>query len=306
MAGGSWLELSQELTAVVKDVAATVVRIDGGRGGSSSGVVWSPDGVVVTTGHGLDEDDVEVGLASGETSPARVVGRDPSTDLAVVRLEARALSTPAWVERPLEVGQLVFSVTRPGRGPRVALGLVSRLGDAWRTTSGGKLDRYVELDLGLHPGFSGGLVVDGEGKAVGLATAGLVRGTPLAVPQPTLSRVVRALLEHGGIRRGYLGIASLPVRVPAPVAQRCGQELALLVTAVDDDSPAASAALMVGDLLLSMDGTSVGRMGDLLAALDEARIGEVARARIARGGALQELDVIIGARGGSREEGARP
>ncbi len=300
MAAGSWKELSDGLVAAVKQSAGGVVRVDGRRRGSSSGVAWSPDGTVVAASHGLDgEEEVEVGLPSGETTSAEVVGRDPSTDLAVLRVKA-TLSPPEWSDEALEVGQLLLALTRPGRGPKAALGLVSRLGDAWRTPWGGKVDRYVELDLGLHPGFSGGLVLDMAGRAVGLGTAGLARGTPLAVPAATLRRVVKAILAHGGVRRGYLGVASVPVRLPPALAQSSAQASALLVTEVEGDSPASRAGLLVGDLLLALDGAALGHMSDLLPLLEEERIGEQARVRIARGGAVQEVRLTIGARGASR------
>jgi S1-C subfamily serine protease len=302
MAVGSWMELSEALVATVKHAAGAVVRVEGRRRGSSSGVVWSPDGTVVTANHEIElEDEVEVGLHSGETAAAELVGRDPSTDLAVLRVKAASLTAAEWSEAPLEVGQLLLSVTRPGRGPKAGLGLVSRLGEAWRTSSGGKLDRYIELDLGLHPGFSGGLVLDLAGRGLGLATAGLVRGTPLAVPAATLRRVVKAILAHGGVRRGYLGVASVPVRLAASLAKDAGQASALLLTAVEDDSPAARAGLLVGDVLLSFDGSAVGHMGDLLPLLEEERIGDQARVRIARGGTVKEVQVTIGARGGRCE-----
>ena len=306
MAAGSWTELSDALVAAVKQAAGAVVRVDGRRSGSSSGVAWSADGTVVTASHGLEGDDeVEVGLPSGETTAAEVLGRDPSTDLAVLRVKA-TLTAVEWSDGSLDVGQLLLSVTRPGRGPKASLGLVSRLGDAWRTPWGGKLDRYVELDLGLHPGFSGGLVLDMAGRGVGLATAGVARGTPLAVPAATLRRVVKAILAHGGVRRGYLGVASVPVRVPAALAESTGQASALLITEVEGDSPAARAGLAVGDLLLALDGIAVGHTSDLLPLLEEERIGEQARARIARGGAVREVPLTVGARGAPRQGRCEP
>lgn len=302
---GSWMELSQSLAEGVARAAASVVRVDGRRRGSCSGVVWSADGTIVTAHHGVEwDDEVAVGLPSGEAVPAEVIGRDPSTDLAVLRARASGLVTPSWSDGPLAVGQLALAVTRPGRGPRAALGVVARLGDAWRTRGGGKLDRYLELDLGLHPGFSGGLVLDLAGRALGLATAGLVRATPLAVPIATLRRVIEALQAHGAIRRGYLGVATLPVRLPPAVAAASGQPAGLLVTAVEDGSPAARAGLAVGDLLLGVEGSPLREIGDLLPLLDEERIGAVTRARIARGTSVQEVPVTIGVRGGS--EGVHP
>ncbi len=342
MGPGSWAELSEGLVAMVKASAASVVRVDGRRGRSFSGIVWSSDGVIVTASHGLDsEDETTVGLLSGETVPARVVGRDPTTDLAVLELgglvpeagerggAASAAVAPAepggtassaakagapgvsasgatsagtlqpvtWSDAPLEVGQLLLSVTRPGRGPKAGLGLVSRLGDAWRTPWGGKLDRYVELDLGLHPGFSGGLLLDMSGRGLGLATAGLVRSTPLAIPPATLRRVVASLLAHGSVRRGYLGVTSVPARLPAGAVGEGGtQTSGLLLTGVEEGSPAARAGLMVGDILLSLDGVAVEEAGDLMPLLEEERIGTEVSARFVRGGAVREVTVTLGAR----------
>jgi S1-C subfamily serine protease len=304
MAVESWKDLSDGLVGQVKRAASSVVRVDGRRRGSVSGLVWSSDGTILTASHGLEwDDEVEIGLPSGETAAAELVGRDPSTDLALLRAKGAPLAAPEWSEDALEVGQLLLALTRPGRGPRAALGLVSRLGEAWRTASGGKLDRYVELDLALHHGFSGGLVLDLAGRAVGLATAGLARGTPLLVPTATLRRVAKAILTHGGIRRGYLGVSSFPVRLPGALEQTCGQASALLLTAVEDGSPAGRAGLMVGDLLLSLGGNALGHMGDLLPLLEEERIGDEAVARIIRGGAVQEVKVTIGSRSARRQEG---
>jgi S1-C subfamily serine protease len=305
MAVEGWMDLSDGLAAMVERAAPSVVRVDGGRRTPGSGVAWSAD-AVVTAAHWLEgEDDVEVGLASGETASAEVTGRDPSTDLAVLRVKGGGLTPVAWSDAPLRVGQLALAVTRPGRGARASLGVVARLGDAFRTHAGGKLDRWIELDVGLHPGFSGGLVLDGAGRAIGLATAGLVRGTALAVPPATVARVAAALLAHGGVRRGYLGVSSFPVRLPAALEAAAGQQSGLLLTGVEEESPAARAGLALGDVLLALDGTAVGQMGDLLPLLEADRIGTVATARIARAGSLQELPVTVGARGG-RKEGRAP
>jgi S1-C subfamily serine protease len=304
----SWMELSEALAALVKRAAASVVRVEGRRR-PSSGVVWSGDGTLVTASHRLEWDDaVEVGLPSGETARAEVVGRDPGTDLAVLRLPPEAaagLSPPEWSDGPVEPGQLAVAVTRPGRGPRAALGVVARVGDGWRTPAGGKIDRWVELDFGGHAGFSGGLVLDLAGRGLGLSHGGLVRGEPLAVPAVTVRRVVKAVLAHGGVRRGYLGVTSLPVRLSPAVARQCGQESGLLLTGVEDDSPARAAGLMVGDVLLALDGTALGQLGDLLPLLEEERIGDAARTRLVRGGAVMEIGVTVGVRGG-RGGGGRP
>lgn len=293
----SWVELSQDLVEIVKQRGRSVVRVEAGQRAPSSGVAWPADGAIVTVADGLEEETVTIGLPSGETVEAEVVGRDASTDLAVLRLRSGSIEAPAWSDDPLEVGQLVFTLTRPGRSPKAGVGLVSRLGDPWRTRAGGKLDRYAELDVSLHPGLSGGLVLDAAGRALGLASARLIRGTPLLVSIGTLRRVVSELLAHGTVRRAYLGLSSLPVELPARPGGSDGRRAALLVTAVEDGSPASRAGVLVGDCLLSLDGQALRGVGDLLGCLDGEKIGQRVRAEIVRGGTPQAIEVELGARG---------
>ncbi len=297
MAIENLLEVSEKLSVLAEQGGKSVVRVDARRA-PSSGVVWSADGIVLTADHNLEWDEnLEVGLPDGRTVGAEVVGRDPTTDLAALRVSASGLAAPAWSDPDgLRVGHLLLGLTRPGKSLRAGLGLLARLADAWRSPAGGKLERYMETDLPLHPGFSGGLVLDLAGRAVGLATAGLVRGAAMVVPVPALRRVAKALLTHGSVRRGFIGIATLPIRLPAPIGKQAGQPAALLVTAVEEDSPAARAGLLVGDALLSLDGRPVSQLGDLLPALEEERIGDGAPARILRAGELRDVTVTIGAR----------
>jgi len=291
--------LSDRLADLAARAQRSVVRVDGRRA-PASGLVWA-DGVVVTAHHNLERDEVEVGLPGGRTVPAEVAGRDPATDLAALRAETGEAPAPEWGDAAaLRMGQLLLGVTRPGRAPRASVGVLARAADDWRAPAGGRLDRYLEADLPLHPGFSGGLAVDMAGRAAGMLSAGLLRGTPLVVARPTLERVVAKLLAHGGIRRGYLGVATFPVRLPAPLAQRAGQAGALLVSAVEPGSPAERAGLLLGDAILSLDGQAVSSAGDLLPLLDEERIGKALPVRLVRSGEVQELPVEVGARGGVR------
>ncbi len=300
------LDLSEKLSALAEQGGRSVVRVDARRA-PSSGLVWSADGVVLTANHNVEWDEnLEVGLPDGRTVPAEIVGRDPTTDLAALRVPASGLAAPPWIEPDgLRVGHLLLGLTRPGKSLRAGLGMLARAADSWRAPAGGKLDRYLETDLPLHPGFSGGLVLDLAGRAVGLATAGLARGTGMVVPAPTLRRVAKALLAHGGVRRGFLGVATIPIRLPAQLEKQAGQGAALLVTGVEDDSPAARGGLLVGDVLLSLDGRALGHLGDLLPALEEERIGDAAPARVLRAGELRELIVTIGARERHAARGGR-
>jgi S1-C subfamily serine protease len=277
----------------------SVVRVDGRRA-PASGVVWA-EGVVVTSAHALERDEVEVGLPGGRTVRAEVAGRDPSTDLAALRADTGGAPPPAWGDAgALRPGHLLLAVTRPGRAPRVGLGAVARVADEWRAPAGGRVDRYVEADLALHPGLSGGLAVEASGLAAGMLCAGLLRGTPLVVPHPTLARVVGRLLSAGAVRRGYLGVATFPVRLPAPLADRAAQTGALLVSGVEPGSPAERAGLLLGDAILSLDGRAVASAGDLLPLLDEERIGRTVPVRLVRAGEVRDAAVEVGARGGWR------
>lgn len=296
-----FLALSDRLQSLVERASPHVVRVDGRRRSPSSGVAWSADGLVVASHHALDRDDeIEIGLSSGETAAASLVGRDPTTDLAVLRVKGATLAPVEWADPALAAGALVLSVSRPGRASRAELGLVARAAGEWRAPTGGKLDRYLEATLALRPGLSGALVLSAAGAPAGVATAGLVRGVAMIVPAATLRRVVKALLAHGEIRRGYLGLASLPVPLPAALRARTGEEVALLVTRVEAGSPAERAGLLLGDAILSFGGETLQDPGELYAFLSEDRIGDALALRVLRAGEVREIAVTVGARGEDR------
>jgi S1-C subfamily serine protease len=251
--------------------------------------------------HAIPRDDgVSVGLPSGETVAADLVGRDPSTDLAVLRLQASAGLVPAPFADPGDVaaGELLVGVSRPGRGARVSLGHLARAGGEFRAAGGGRVDRFLETTLDLHRGVSGALVLRADGTPLGVATSGLLRGSVMVLPASTLRRVVKALLAHGGIRRGYLGLATYPVPLPAALRAATGEEVALLVSRVEPDSPAARAGILLGDALLSFGGETMQDPGELLALLGEERIGDAVPMRLLRAGEVRDVTVTVGARGG--------
>lgn len=292
------LDLSNALASAVERGGAGVVQVAARRGMGSSGVVWSADGVIVAANHNVQRDeDIHAGLPDGSVVPAALVGRDPSTDLAVLRVEASGLAAPEWSDlSDLRVGNLVLGLHCPGKSVRAALGIVSALGEEWRVPAGGQLDRFVQTDLDILKGFSGGLLVDVRGRGLGLTNAGLLRGHAMAIPAATVRRVVEALLSHGRIRRGYLGIGATPVRLPAAVEEAAGQPVGLLVMGVQPESAADAAGILIGDVLVALDGEALGDLGQLQALLGEDKVGREVAVRLVRAGQVQDLRVTVGAR----------
>lgn len=294
------LQVSEALAATVERAGQGVVRVEARRRLPATGIVWSSDGIVVTAHHVVEQDDaIQVGLPERQTVAATLIGRDPSTDLAVLRAQATDLTPPAWVAPDLEslrVGHLALALGRPRQRVQATLGIVSALGAGWRTPVGGQMERYLQTDVVMYPGFSGGPLVDAAGRVVGLNTSALLRGISLTVPVPTLHRVVEMLLAHGRVRRGYLGVSTQAVRLPQAMAQQLGQETGLLVILVEPDSPAEQGGLLLGDTLVALDDTPIRQPDDLVTLLSPELIGVAGLIRIIRSGAVQERRVVIGDR----------
>lgn len=290
--------LSNDLAATVQAASPAVVRVEGRRRVPATGVIWSADGLIVTAHHVVRRDErITIGLPDGSTRPAAVVGRDPSTDLAVLRVEGSDLTPAAWASGDgLGVGQLVLALGRPGRSVQATLGIVSALGESWRTPAGGQIDRYLQTDVVMYPGFSGGPLVDASGQVIGLNTSALLRGVSVSIPAATVRAVVDTLLAHGHVRRGYLGVGAQPVRLPEALAGQIGQETGLLIASVEPGSPAESGGLMLGDTIVALDGHPMHHIDDLLTLLSGDRVGKAVPVRIVRGGQVQDMTVVIGER----------
>ena len=291
-------QFSDELSQIVEAGAPAVVRVEARSRLPASGIVWSPDGVIVTAHHAVERDDnISVGLPDGRTVPATLAGRDPTTDVAVLRVDAHDLASPVWIgPESLRVGHLVLALGRPGKSVLATLGIVSALGEGWRTPNGGRIDRYLQTDVAMYPGFSGGPLVDAAGQVLGLTTSALMRGIALAVPTPTLRRVVGALLSQGRIRCGYIGVGAQPVRLSAALASQLNQETGLLLVSVEANSPAETGGLLMGDTIIGMNGQALRHLEDLQALLSDESIGKTVPTQVIRGGVVHELTVVIGER----------
>lgn len=290
--------LSEAMTSAVETAGKSVVRVEGRRRLPASGIAWSADGVIVTAHHVVEHDEtIGVGLPDGGTASATLVGRDPTTDLAVLRASGARLAPPTWIDpESLRVGGLALALGRPGRTVQATLGVISALGDTWRTPGGGAMDRYLQTDVVMYPGFSGGPLIGPGGQVIGLNTSALLRGISLTIPTPTIHSVVEALLAHGRIRRGYLGVGAQPARLPEKLQKEVDQETGLLLVSVEPDSPADKGGLVMGDVIITLAGEPTRDSDDLLALLTGDRIGKPMIVKIVRGGKVQELSVSISER----------
>ncbi len=264
------LSLSNDLAGAVERAAPSIVAVHARRRLPSTGIHWRA-GIVVTADHTVRmEDGITVEAADGRSRPAALVGRDPGSDLAVLRV-ADLDTAPAALgdDGALRVGHMVLAL---GYGPRASWGVISALGPRWRTWRGAEIDRLVRLDLVLYPGFSGGPLVDAAGRVVGLNTSGLARESRLALPVTTVARVTDELLRKGHVARAYLGIGMQPVRLPEPLRAALGLpgDGGLIVVMVEPDGPAARAGLLLGDVLVALDGVPTGDLEDVQAQLGGA------------------------------------
>lgn len=288
--------LSTGLADAVDRIGPALVQVDGRRRQAASGVVFAKD-QIITADHVLErEEDLEITTHDGRTLPATFIGRDPSSDLALLHVTDLNLP-PATAAQSARVGQLLLSVGRPSKeGPMASLGIVSSVGGPLRTRQGGMLEQYIRTDAIPYPGFSGGPLINAEGEVLAIMTTGLGRGVAVGIPANLAWGIGETLSKHGKIKRGYLGITSQPVNLPD--AQRAGhnQKSGLLLMHVEPDSPADKGGLLLGDILVILDGVSVSDTGDLQALLTGARVGTAVPIQVIRGGQSQTLDVTIGER----------
>jgi S1-C subfamily serine protease len=295
-AAGVLADLSKQLGDAVERAGASVVRVEGRRRQSASGVVWAADGLILTSSHVLERDeDIAVGLPDGGTVPAKLVGRDQGTDVALLRVEAQGL-TPIQRGPSPRVGHLALVVARPGSTVETSIGIVSAIDGPVRTRRGGQLDGVIRTDATYFPGFSGGALIGASGELVGLATS-FGGGVGLAIPLETVDRVTAALLSHGRVKRGFVGISSQPVPLPEGLRGAAGgQESGLLVVGVEAGGPAERGGVMIGDVLVALGGQPLRNTDDLLGQLGADRVGQPTPLRLFRGGEPRDLIVTIGER----------
>ncbi len=280
--------LSSELAKVVARAGQSAVAVHARPRFSSSGVLWAP-GVVVTAEHTVRRnEDITVALPGGAAAPATLAGSDPGTDIAVLKVEAEA--PPLALAGEPAPGELALAIGRSqDSGVNATLGIVSAVSGPWRTWRRGRLDNYIRLDLTLYPGSSGGLVVNAAGEVIGIATSALSRIAGVAIPSSTVKRVLEEILSRGHVSRGYLGVGTQPVELP-------GGRKGLIILSLGQGGPAAKAGLLLGDILVSLDGSAVSDTDDVQRILETHAIGQPVDALVIRGGESRQIPITIGER----------
>ena len=288
-------KFSDGLAAAVEKAAQSTVTVDARGRIPATGIVWSADGEILTADHVIQRDEsINVTLPDGTTHAAKVLGRDSGSDLALLKIEgAKGLAVPEWAEA-VKVGNLIFAVGRP-EDLQATLGSVVALGGPVR----GRfryLEAYIQTDVTMYPGFSGGPLVDASGRVAGLNSSALARGASIAVPVAVARALTDALRRDGHIQRGFLGVSTQPVRLAENIAAQLKQQSGLMIIGAEKDSPAEKAGLMQGDVLVSLGGQTVTDIEALQTALGPGTVGKTVTVKVVRGGELKDIPVTVGER----------
>jgi S1-C subfamily serine protease len=291
-------DFSNGLTTAVETAGGSIVTVDARRRYPASGILYAQD-LVLTADHVVTrEDDIKVVLPDGRSLAATIAGRDPGSDLALLRL-AEKVSSPSKTSEAVKVGQLVLALGRPGNdGVQASWGIVTSVSGPARTSRGGMLDEYIRSETTPYPGFSGGPLVNTEGEVLGLNTSGLTRGSSLTIPVKVAWRVAEALATHGSVKRGYLGVRTQPVVIPEAGRQALNrqQDHGLLVIWLEESGPAATGGLLIGDILVAVNGQPVSDPDDLFASLRSDTVGKAIPVEVLRGGRPEIVNVTVGER----------
>jgi S1-C subfamily serine protease len=288
---------SQQLADAVDSLAPAVVQVAGRRRRPASGIVHSPEAVLTTVRALGREDHPRIRTGDGRVLEGELAGWDPASGLAVVRVPGLGVTPAPVAEQPARVGHLAIAVARSwSNAVTASFGNVAVIGGPLRTGRGRSIDEILRTTAPMHDGFAGGAFADPDGRILGIATAAEIRGLGVVVPAGIAWRTAAALLEHGGIRRAYLGLAAQTVRLAEGQGGSTGRERALLVVGVTPSSPAANAGILVGDVLLTFDGHSLETPEQLLELLLGERSGKTLPVHLLRGGTEQTLEVTPGER----------
>lgn len=292
-----FVAISEHTSALVQRTASGIVAVHGGGRWPSSGIHWRP-GVIVTAEEALERDEnIKLTLPDGRQVDSSLAGRDPTTDVAVLRFHPDGLPPAATADAPCRAGDVVLAIGSHEGVPLAAFGIVALVGGAWRSVRGGTIDALIRLDLKLSRRAEGGALVDAHGRVIGMTVLG-PRRRALAIPSSTIDRSVDQLLARGRVFRGYLGAGLQPVKYGQVSAEGQSPESGrgILVVSIDPAGPGARAGILVGDILTAWNGTPVDRVRDIMRLLGPESVGSTVHLGLIRGGSPDTRDVVIGER----------
>ena len=298
MSKNIFTELSDAMASAAEQAGRSTVLVDARRRIPASGIAFAKD-MILTADHVIERDeDIKILLGDGTEGTARLIGRDPGTDLAVLKLDSASATPADLAKTPARVGQFVLAIGRPSkRGIESSFGTVKAIGGPVRTGRGGMLESYIKTDVVSYPGFSGGPLINGEGQVFGINTSGFGSGA-ITIPADVAWKVAETLAKHGKIKRGYLGIRSQTVNIPEDGQKQLKrkQETGLLIVGLEAESPAGAGGIMVGDILAGVAGEAIEHHDELFTRLSGDVVGKSTPLDVLRGGTLVVVDVVVGER----------
>ncbi len=290
---------SDTFTQAINQGGQFTVLVNARRRIPASGIVYKND-LIITANHVVErEDELTVLLPEGNTVKAHLAGRDPARDLVLLRLDQAGARPAPLSGNPVQVGQPVFALARPSsEGLEASFGIISAISGPVHTGRGGVLEKYLRAETNPYPGFSGGPLIDLEGKLLGMNTSGFSMGSLITIPADLVWKAAEYLAEHGSVRQGYLGIRSQPVilnEANQSSLQRV-QESGLLLVGLEPESPASNAGLIVGDILVGIAGQALTSHEMLQSRLNNETVGKTITLEILRGGQRHDVTVTVGER----------
>ena len=293
-------ELSESMANAAEKAGSYTVLVDARRRMPASGIAFAKD-MILTAGHVVEkEEDIRILFSDGSEAKARLIGRDPGTDLAVLKLDSASAVPASTAKYPARVGDFVLAIGRPSEdGIESSFGTVNKIGGPIRTGRGGMLEKYIKTDVVSYPGFSGGPLINGEGEMYGINTSGFgMGGEAVTIPADVALKIADTLAKHGKIKRGYIGIRSQTVNLPVETKSQLNreQETGLLVVGIEKDIPPEKSGLIVGDILVGVAGEAVEHHDELFTHLSGDVVGKSTPMDILRGGKLQTVNVVVGER----------
>lgn len=293
-------DLSEAMANAAEKAGKYTVMVDARRRIPASGIAFTKD-TILTAGHVVErEENIKILLDDGKEETARLIGRDPGTDLAVLKLDS-ALAVPAAIAKtPVRVGQFVLALGRPSEnGIESSFGTVNKIGGPVRTGRGGMLEQYIKTDVVSYPGFSGGPLINGDGEVYGINTSGFgMGGEAITIPADVAWKIAETLIKHGKIKRGFIGVRSQTVNLPLDARSQLSreQETGLLIVGIEEGSPAEKGGMMIGDILVGVAGVAVEHHDELFTRLSGDVVGKSTHMDLIRGGKLQSVNMVVGER----------